>query len=414
MEGADPIMTMSESPPRMSRHPIATLREARGLTQAQLATRAHVSASLLSKVEVFDRPATYALITAVARALQVPVERLSGQPYTDNRRDELVHRDIDLLRTVLRCYDLPDEVPPRSPRELAADVGALARLRAAANYRALAARLPALLTELGAAAHTADTAHQAQLNALLVSAYHAAHTLTYRLGYPNLTEGVEHKLAYAANRTADPLAGALAQWARAQWARAQSFQAAGDYTHGLQLMDTARHELGNELSKPTGAALTVYGSLHLRSATLASRAGDADTARDHLRAARDLATQLKTGDQVHYGLTFGPANTTTHEVAAYVELGDGAAAITAAQSWQPSRTMPRTRRGHHHIDLARAYLIHGDRAGALRELQQARQIAPQQTRLHPMVRETTAVLLSLHRRSNPELSKYAGWLGLTS
>jgi transcriptional regulator with XRE-family HTH domain len=406
MEGANPIMTMSESPPKTSRHPIATLRKARGLTQAQLATRAHVSGSLLSKVEVFDRPATYALIAAVARALQVPVERLSGQPYTDNRRDELVHRDIDALRAVLRRYDLPDEAHPRSLRELAADVEALARLRAAANYRALAARLPALLTELGAAAHTADTA---QVNALLVSAYHAAHALTYRLGYPDLTEGVEHKLAYAADRTADPLAGGLAQWARAQ-----SFQAAGDYAHGLRLMDTARHDLDTELNKPTSAALTVYGSLHLRSATLASRAGDADTARDHLRAARDLAARLKTGDQLHYGLTFGPANTTTHEVAAYVELGDGAAAITAAQSWQPSRTMPRTRRGHHHIDLARAYLIHGDRAGALRELQQARQIAPQQTRLHPMVRETAAVLLSLHRRSNPELSKYAGWLGLTS
>jgi transcriptional regulator with XRE-family HTH domain len=132
-------MIMSESPPRTSRHPIATLRKARGLTQAQLATRAHVSASLLSKVEVFDRPATYALITAVAHALQVPVERLSGQPYTDNRCDELVHRDIDALRAVLRRYDLPDEVHPRSLQELAADVGALARLRAAANYRALAA-----------------------------------------------------------------------------------------------------------------------------------------------------------------------------------------------------------------------------------------------------------------------------------
>lgn len=28
-----------------------------------------------------------------------------------------------------------------------------------------------------------------------------------------------------------------------------------------------------------------------------------------------------------------------------------------------------------------------------------------------MVREATAVLISLHRRSNPELISYAGWLG---
>ena len=179
-------------------------------------------------------------------------------------------------------------------------------------------------------------------------------------------------------------------------------------------MTTARDQLDDQLRTPTPAALTVCGSLHLRSVTLASRAGDAEGARTHLAAARELAARLKTGDQVHYGLTFGISNTATHEVAAHVELGDGAAAITAAGQWRPSRQMPRTRRGHHHIDLARARLIHGDRDGALAELQQARRIAPQQTRFHPMVRETTAVLVSLHRRSNPDLVSYAGWLGLAS
>ncbi|WP_157528672.1 hypothetical protein [Nocardia sp. NRRL S-836] len=145
-----------------------------------------------------------------------------------------------------------------------------------------------------------------------------------------------------------------------------------------------------------------------------SRAGDGDLARDHLAAARELADRLGTGDQVRYGLTFGPANATTHEVAAHVELGDGAAAVTAAAQWWPSRATPRTRRGHHHIDLARARLLHGDRDGALTELQHAKRIAPQQTRFHPMVRETTAVLISLHRRANPDLVSYAGWLGLVS
>lgn len=56
------------------------------------------------------------------------------------------------------------------------------------------------------------------------------------------------------------------------------------------------------------------------------------------------------------------------------------------QQWRPSKQMPRTRRGHHHIDLARARLIHGDRTGALTELQQAKLIAPQKARHHPMVR----------------------------
>lgn len=397
------------SGPQSTGEVIAVLRKAAGWTQRQLATRANVSKSLLGKVEAGDRPASHALLAACARALRVPVERLSGQPYTDTRRDARVHRDVDALRTVLRCYDLPDDLTPRPVTELAAEVKALAGLRAAADYGKLAARLPPLLAELTTAAHHTPDTDRARVNVLLVAVLHAAHTLTHRLGYPDLAESIEHKLTTAADCTSDPLAGGLALWARAQ-----SFQSAGDYAHGLRLMDTARAALAGELREPSQQALVVYGSLHLRSVTLASRAGNTGLAHAHLTAARELADRLGTGDQVHYGLTFGPANTTTHEVAACVELGDGAAAISAAEHWRPSRSLPRTRRGHHHIDLARARLLHGDRDGALIELQHAKRIAPQQTRHHPMVRETTAVLVSLHRRANPDLVSYAGWLGLVS
>lgn len=387
---------------------IRTLRVAAGLTQPQLAARSNVSVSLLSKVECGDRAATPALTTAVARALKVPAERLTGQPYADTQRDEQTHRDIDALRDALRHYDLPADLPARSLSELTADVDDISRLRANADYRKLAARLPALIEELTAAAHQSSSAAAPRVYELLVRVYHTAHTVLHRLGYSDLAESVEHKLTRAAEHSGDPLAGGLAHWTRVQ-----TFQSAGDYSHGLRLMETARAELEGELHRPTRPALIVAGSLHLRSVTLASRAGDADTTREHLTAARELASRLGTADQVHYGLTFGPANTTTHEVAAHVELGDGAAALAAAEGWTPPRNMPRTRRGHHYLDLARACLVHGDRDASLRALQQARQIAPQQTRLHPMVRETTAVLVSLHRRANPDLTSYATWLGLT-
>ncbi|ASO20864.1 transcriptional regulator with XRE-family HTH domain [Actinoalloteichus hoggarensis] len=392
-------------------HVGAAIRRARlaaNLTQPRLARQAAVSLSLLGKVECGDRVATHALLTAVSRALKIPVERLTGQPYADNRRDEQTHRAVEALRTVLRHYDLPGDITPRPLPELAADVECIARMRRNAQYGALAARLPSLVEELTAASQLAGTTDVPQVFGLLVTVYHATHTLLHRLGYADLAESVEHHLTQAAHRASDPLAGGLAHWARVQ-----SFQSAGDYAHGLRLMDTARAELDDTLRAPDEAAITVYGSLHLRSVTLASRAGDADTARSHLAAARDLAKDLNT-DHVHYGLTFGPANITTHEVAAHVELGDGAAALTAATGWAPPRTMPRTRRGHHHLDLARAHLILGDRHSCLNALQHAKHIAPQQTRLHPMVRETTSVLISLYRRSHPELSHYADWLGLTA
>ncbi|MGQ0775206.1 MAG: helix-turn-helix domain-containing protein, partial [Pseudonocardiales bacterium] len=89
---------------------IRTLRVAAGLTQRQLAARANVSLSLLGKVECGDRIATPAFMAAVARALKVPVERLTGQPYTDDHRDDQIHRDIDALREALRHYDLPADL----------------------------------------------------------------------------------------------------------------------------------------------------------------------------------------------------------------------------------------------------------------------------------------------------------------
>ncbi|RJQ81757.1 XRE family transcriptional regulator [Pseudonocardiaceae bacterium YIM PH 21723] len=387
---------------------IQTLRKAAGLTKAQLADRAHVSRSLIDKVELGDRPASHALLAAVARAFGVPIERLSGQPYIDNPRDGQVHRDVDALRAVLRCYDLPDGIALRGLDEIAVDVAELSRVRDNADYGKLAARLPSLLGELIAFAHTDNSKRQAAT--LLISAYRAAHSLAHSLGYRDLAEGIEHKMAYTAQLTEDPLAGGLTQWARAQ-----SFLNAGDYNHGLQLMTTAVADLNDELRRPTPETFAVYGSLHLRAATLASCAGDVTNTEAHLAEARELVARLGGADQVSYGLsglTFGMANTVTREVASHVELDNPAAAVAAAARWQPPRTMPRTRRGYHHISLARARLMNDDQPGALTELQVARKVAPQQTRLHPSVRETTAVLVSLHRRSNRDLVSYAGWLGL--
>jgi hypothetical protein len=74
-------------------------------------------------------------------------------------------------------------------------------------------------------------------------------------------------------------------------------------------------------------------------------------------------------------------------------------------------SVPAVRRGHHYSDLARGYVMAGDHAGGLRCLEQARRIAPQQTRHHPMVRETVLAIAAA-RRGREELSLFASWLGL--
>ena len=117
------------------------------------------------------------------------------------------------------------------------------------------------------------------------------------------------------------------------------------------------------------------------------------------------------GDRNDYGLAFGPSNVAQHEVAVAVELEDGGEAVRRRGA-DSSSSVPAIRRGHHYIDLARGHVMAGDPAGGLRCLQQARRIAPQQTRHHPMVRETVLSIASA-RRGREELSLFASWLGLS-
>src|SRR6266567_2116603 len=86
---------------------IATERKLAGLTQRLLADRAHVSLSLLRKVEQGSKPASPALVSSVARALRVDRVNLTGQPYrTGNRREDAVHGLVPDIRREVVAYRL--------------------------------------------------------------------------------------------------------------------------------------------------------------------------------------------------------------------------------------------------------------------------------------------------------------------
>jgi Tfp pilus assembly protein PilF len=101
-------------------------------------------------------------------------------------------------------------------------------------------------------------------------------------------------------------------------------------------------------------------------------------------------------------------------VAAAVEMQNGTTAVARDASYSlPPGTM-RSRIAHHNIDLGRAWLLHGDHTKALRALNIARRIAPQQTRYHPMVAETVLTLARAERRRSNTLSSFAAWMGITN
>ncbi len=60
-------------------------------------------------------------------------------------------------------------------------------------------------------------------------------------------------------------------------------------------------------------------------------------------------------------------------------------------------SLPNSRRGHHHMDLGRAWLWDGNRDKALKELKRAERLAPQLVRNHPIARSTLRSIVYAER-----------------
>lgn len=387
---------------------VAALRRLRGLTQRGLATRAHISYSLLTKVESGHAPASPAFVGAVAQALTVDVPRITGQPYHDPvSQSQRLQAAIEPLRRALLTHDLPEEnVAPRTLAELRHAVAEISRLGRQARYLRLGERLPPLLEELSIAIHVRD---EPDLHALLAEAYGGVSALAHALGHLDMRGIALDRIERAAHASRDPL-----RVARTQWSRGASLLGVAAYRPGLTLMERTRRDLGADPARMEPKALSVYGSLHLRSAVLAARAGDAELSDDHLRAAGRAAAVLPDPVANHYGMEFGPANVAIHAVAAAVEREDGARAIERARPLYrrfPSE-LPAVRAGHHWIDVARAWYYEGDRRRSFDALRRARRAAPQQVRFHPMVRELVEIAARAEARPSEELRAFVAWLGL--
>lgn len=390
---------------------VAEKRKLNGLTQVQLAPRAHVSLSLLRKVEQGSAPASPAFVSAVARALGVSVGDLLGQPIRpETPAEHQVFAVLPPLRQELAAYRLPpdDDVSARSIVELTAAVEHVSRLRHSVDLTRLSTELPGLLAELRAAAHTLTGTEQERVFGLLTEAYFAARTLAYKLGYTDLASMTVDRYDWAAAQSGDELAVLVGDYLRAG-----DLTCLADWSSAQRLLERSRSRLEPDLGRATAPTLSTWGSLHLKSGLAAARAGNRATADAHLAEARETAARIGV-DRDDYRLCFGPTNVSIWSVALAVEASDGTEAIKRAKGFIPPPETPRERAGHHWIDLARGYLLHGDRERALSSLMTARRTAPQQTRYHPMVTETVRSLARTERRRSDTLSGFATWLGITT
>lgn len=387
---------------------VAEERKLIGWTQARLATEANVSASLVKAVEQGRAPASPSFISACARALKVGVTALLEQPYPrDTRSEQMVHAGIPDIRRELAVYRIPPEdIPPRELSELAVDVGRASKMRHMVNLGELGRLLPALLHDLRVAWHSGEGHDRERIFGLLAETYAATSQVVYKLGYIDLASLAVDRYEWAAAQSGDELA-VLA----GDYQRAGEMIGVADWAGAERFLERSRRTIEPALGKGDPATLAMWGNLHLKSGLAAARAGRRDTADAHLAEATETATRIGT-DRDDYRLCFGPTNVQIWSVGLAVEMLDGTEAVERSAKVRLPAGTPRERAGHHYIDLARAFLLHGDRNGAFSSLQTARRIAPTQTRYHPMVHETIRALARQEARSTETLRGFAAWCGI--
>jgi len=366
------------------------------MSQAALANKAGISVSLLSKIEVGDRALNQGVAAALGKAMGVTLDEVLGHA-RPTLNDETRLKE---LRSAIRRFDLPDEAPA-NPERLARDLDELTTLRMDAKLAQVLDKTPTLLAEATNHAHAAGTP---SAWAIVADIYSTVYWLAARHRWMDLAELAVMKQRLAAERS-EVLVMTIA--ARDE---AGAFLNSGDFEGGLAIIDRAIIQAETSLDGRNKAF--GLGTLHLRGFTLAGRLGDKAEAERHITAAWRWAEEFPEDVQTHC-MYFGPENTANHLVATAMDLGQPRRALEIMEDMrrQPL-TLPATRVSALHMNVARAKLALGDRDGALGSLVNAWNSAPQMAKVQPTSQELLRVLISLHKRSNPTLTKLAKKAGL--
>lgn len=388
---------------------IATARKSLGITQKELASRAGVSLSMLSKVEAGHATASTTWVGAVARALGVDIGYLTGQPYSSGMPDQAaVHQTIPLVRRSLASWDLldiPQDVEPATLDELTAEVTQLGVWRRRTAYGQIGAALPRVLTGLSLAAQTLDVEEDRnRAYALLTMAYRAANTLAHKLGYPDLSLTALDRMSWAATHAHDPLLVAIVDYLRAG-----TLGRIGEHPGALRLLQRAMASLEDRI-ETDASARAVYGCLHMKAIVIYGTMANADMVAAHLAEAERIAAGKP--DRVIYETVFGPQNIRLHALSAMVDLAEPAKAMEVADSVQLPADMPAERQTYFHIDRARALLLGGDPDGAVEALYDARAIAPLHFANNASVRGTIQSVAEQQRYATTGLRALARSVGI--
>jgi transcriptional regulator with XRE-family HTH domain len=392
---------------------IAYYRRRRGLSQVKLAGLVGRSESWLSQVErgvrSIDR---ISVLMEVAGALNVPVSELAPDPLLLEAQGE-EHPAVRAIRMALTGHaalpillDGPEARPP-DLSDLKARAEQAWDLTHASRYADLGELLPPLIAECEQAARRLSGTDRKTAFRLTAETYQATAAAMAKLRETDLAWIAGDRSVTAAER-----AGAALLAAAGEFRIAHAFLSGNRADQGLRTALTTTAALEQQgLQGASTEHVALWGAMNLVGAVLAIRANAEDVARGCMRKAEEAAQRIGE-DRNDFHTEFGPTNVALHAIGVSVELGDAGEALRRAARVDAS-ALSTERRARFLIDVARAYGQRRKTAEAVRTLQEAESLTPEQVRNHVLVREMVRDLLRGERRSiNPGLRAFARRAGV--
>jgi len=401
---------------QMTGERIAYHRKRLGLSQVEFAGLVGRSESWVSQVERGARPVDrMSVLQKVADVLSVPVAELRAESEQSQDADERPE-SFDTIRAALTGHPAIDTVlgaaqPPISRDALDAirkQHSAVWDLVHESQYTKLAPLLSSLIPDLEKATRNAQSEElRTAARELLTDTYQATAAALSKLGEADAAWIAADRAAFIAESIGEPLSVAASMFRMAH-----VFLSLGQISQAQQVANTTSQALEPLIdADPTAKALSLFGAFHLVLAIASARDNDRNEAHSHLDTARDIARRLNE-DRNDYDTEFGPSNVGVHAVGVAVELGDAGHALELAREVN-TEGLSSERQARYLIDLASAHAMRRQLGEALRDLQEAEQIAPELTRTHRLARDVTRDLLQLSGlRPRPELRELAERFGI--
>lgn len=386
---------------------VAYYRDLAGMSQRDLAAKVGKTQAYISQIEnrkrIVDKRS---MLDALAAALGVSTNDLTGQPYTPITVTDLeTYQVVPRVRAALEENE-DEPVTPRPIGELEVMVDQAMAARMGCDVPALGRYLPDAIAELR---HLWFQTGDRTAGELLVKALVTGSLALKAAGWVDLGIRLAELADTVATSHGDPVCIAAAKFAVAQCALTT-----GNRRRSARLVIAGADELDRMTRRGKlppmlfNNVIAWQGILHLHAALSTAGTPDGDP-QAHLAAAAALAPRV-TGDP--WRMEFSPDNVGVWNVGITLETGNPDMAPSLARRVNINGLRTKQRRSRLWLDTGRAAYITGDHEAAIRYLLRADETAPGDLRQRPTAVEIVGHLVHESGIRNEQLRDLAVRVGI--